>query len=511
MTTEIEIKLALAPEDADAVWRTPALSRLLRGKPARRTLFSAYYDTPDCFLRDHGVALRLRRDGRRWVQTLKHRGDAVGGLHTRNEHETPVAAQLLSFPAIIDAGGAHLIDDDDRRRAITVMFTTEFIRTTALLEPVPGQQVEISVDRGFVVAGRRREPLCEMELELKQGEPGCLFDLAEALVEELPLRVDNVSKAERGYRLAAGARARPVKAATAALEATTPVDDALRRVASACVQQLQANEFGVLESRDPEFLHQARVALRRLRAAFSVFSRAAPKAARAGRVDALRAIDLTLADARDWDVFCAGFLPQALADLPANGAAETLRRRAMALRARARRAARATLASRDYQRALLGMARLLVTREWQSLRQAPAAAAAGAPLHGFARETLARQRKRLRKLAHGCERSDPRQLHALRLRVKKLRYAGEFLSPLFSRKASRAFLSKLERLQTVLGEHNDVATAARLLEALAPGSPDGDAQRVLDYLGGYLAARRRGSLDKLESALRRAIDAKPFW
>lgn len=509
--TEIELKLSIAPEHAAAVWRSPALSALVRRKPAQRKLFSAYYDSPEFFLRDHGVALRLRRDGRQWIQTLKGGGSVVGGLHTRIEHETILPAQILSFPAIIAAGAADLIDDDALRRSITVVFTTEFSRTAAIVEPAPGESIEVSVDRGVIAAGQRRETLCEIELELKQGDPRCLFSLAEALTAQLPVRVDNLSKAERGYRLAAGTRAGPVKAAAIKLDSEAGVDAAFCAIVTACLQHLQANERGVLAGRNAEYLHQARVALRRLRTAFSVFSRAIPREAVATEIERLRAIGITLGEARDWDVFTDEFLHDALPDLHDDAAAAALRRRAVALRARARRRARELLASREYSLALLKLAETLYTMSWREHRQQAQAETAALPLRSFARKLLDRNAKKLRKLGQEADRNEPAQLHALRIRAKKLRYAGEFLSDLYSRKAARAYLSRLESLQAVLGRLNDHATAKRLLEILARPQADAEDQRVLTFLRGYLAGRRQADLALLADAWQRAEAAKPFW
>jgi len=102
MGQEIEIKLAIEARRASRAWQ--ALSRFPHEKPSTRRLFCAYYDTPDRLLKRNGVALRLRRDGQRWIQSVKSAGNAAGGLHRRAEHETGVATQLRSFPAMAQAG-----------------------------------------------------------------------------------------------------------------------------------------------------------------------------------------------------------------------------------------------------------------------------------------------------------------------------------------------------------------------------------------------------------------------
>lgn len=201
MAQEIEIKLSLEPEHARRLW--DVLARHHHGKPASRRLFSAYYDTPDRRLQSGGVVLRLRREGNRWIQAVKSVGIAAAGLYQRAEHATEVPAQLPSFPAMIDAGFGKLVADKQTREALQVAFTTEVRRSSTLIRPRPGTIIEISLDRGAIAAGERREPVCEVELELKAGETDALFDLALEIARGLPARLDNRSKAQRGYALAA--------------------------------------------------------------------------------------------------------------------------------------------------------------------------------------------------------------------------------------------------------------------------------------------------------------------
>ena len=86
------------------------------------------------------------------------------------------------------------------------LFVTEFDRVAIEIEPKPGTRIEAAVDRGMIRASEsgRSEPISEVELELKDGDPAALYDLALELLETAPLRIDLRSKSERGYRLAAG-------------------------------------------------------------------------------------------------------------------------------------------------------------------------------------------------------------------------------------------------------------------------------------------------------------------
>src|SRR3569623_3267371 len=85
---EIELKLALPPQQAAAFEKRMAWRR---SAPVQQDLVTRYFDTPDFALSALGVALRVRREGRRWLQTLKTEGEQQGGKSRRVEFELPVS------------------------------------------------------------------------------------------------------------------------------------------------------------------------------------------------------------------------------------------------------------------------------------------------------------------------------------------------------------------------------------------------------------------------------------
>ena len=153
-------------------------------------------------LRQQRIALRLRRVGHRWVQTVKTEGRVSAGLHERPEWECETTKDTFAFDRIADPPLRELFADPHLQHALHPVFVTEFSRTRRMLELPSGDVVECSLDRGEIRAGEKRLPICEVELELKSGDPTCLSDLALRLRETLSLKPENVSKAERGYRLA---------------------------------------------------------------------------------------------------------------------------------------------------------------------------------------------------------------------------------------------------------------------------------------------------------------------
>src|SRR5262249_55704635 len=156
------------------------------------------------------------------------------------------------------------------RRGLKPIFETRVRRTVYPIQS-GDSEIELTVDKGKVEAGRQSSPLCELELELKRGKSAELFKLARMLAEEVPVQLAVKSKAERGYALIAGELPQAVKAAPVALTPDYSRQAAFQIIARTCLRQLVANQPATLGG-DPEGLHQIRVALRRLRAAISLFA-----------------------------------------------------------------------------------------------------------------------------------------------------------------------------------------------------------------------------------------------
>ncbi|HEV8644043.1 MAG TPA: CHAD domain-containing protein [Burkholderiales bacterium] len=503
MSQEIEIKLSVPEEHALRLWEV--LARHPHDKPVTHRLFSAYYDTPERTLKTASAALRLRRDGRRWIQTVKSEGNVAGGLHQRAEHEVEVAAQLPNFPAIAEAGLGNLVADRRLRETLTVAFTTEFNRTSTLLRPAAGKVVEVSLDRGVIAAGDRREPICEIELELKSGTSRCLFDLALEIAAALPVRLDNRSKAERGYALAANSKPAPAKAAPTALTAHMTVEEAFFALVSQCLAHMQANEDGLLQGRDPEYLHQARVGLRRLRSVFRMFGAAVPREPFAAQLEQLRALGKTLGAARDWDVFVAEMLMHSAREVTDHPGIADLRKRAQAARRRADQSARTAVAAPDYTGMLLHLAATL---------NAGSGRGEGAPALGtlpqFAAAAMARQHSRVVKRGRGIEKMAFQDLHRLRIAVKRLRYFAEFFLPLAPKKA-RNYVRALCELQDLLGRLNDNAVAWRLLDTLGALESSPAYQQAVGYVRGWSAAEAERCRNQLPEAWKQFMKSQPWW
>ena len=208
MAIEKEIKLALPREQVDAAARYFASRAGAAGRAVR--LENIYFDTPSLTLARAKSALRLCRTPDGWLQTFKTVGVAQNGLHARHEWEMPVAGEALETARLLhacdEAGVATALSD--AAPELIALFRTDFTRTLWMLD-IDGTHIEAAIDQGEITAdvngATRRAPICEIELELKDGDDAALHALAAQLAAELPgLTPDDISKAQRGYQLREG-------------------------------------------------------------------------------------------------------------------------------------------------------------------------------------------------------------------------------------------------------------------------------------------------------------------
>ena len=124
---------------------------------------------------------------------------------------------------------------------------------------------------GTITANNLQQEICELEFELKSGHAEFLFDLAEQLLQQAPLFVEPQSKAARGYLLVGASTIKPIKAMPVLFHTDQSITDIYRCIIATALKQLLANIPGYFQHIDnPEYLHQIRVALRRMRSGLSL-------------------------------------------------------------------------------------------------------------------------------------------------------------------------------------------------------------------------------------------------
>ncbi len=455
---EVELKLRVAPADLLALRDHPALVDHQVGEAVTRRVVSIYFDTPDRVLAKRGISLRVRRVGRRRVQTvkLKLKGTAGGVLPSRRELEWRVAqdrpdlAKLANLARELDLPRASL-------RRLRAVFTTDVTRTEIALR-LDGTECLAALDRGHVVADARRIPLSELELELRVGSAVPIYRLALALHRDVPMLVSVQSKAEVGELLAFGGMPATPKATMPTARAEQTVGDAFRGLVQATVSHWLANQAAALAG-DAEGVHQMRIAIRRLGTVFNLFRcYVAPGVEKQARAELSR-FARVLGEARDWDVLIDQTLARAARNPRLREAAHTVAAAAEAFRERAHRRAAQAIQAPGYTSFLLRLSAQLEEQRWlagvEGGHQASIAAAAD--------RLVKRQARKARKAGRKIARLDAAARHDLRKKLKKLRYSVEFLRGLYAEPAVERYLRRLKRVLDRLGAANDLAVAEGLL------------------------------------------------
>jgi len=202
MATETELKLLVDPAAIEQLEQHPLL-QVATGQ-AVLMLRNTYYDTPALELAAARIALRVRQQGERYIQTLKTRGQSVNGLHQRGEWEWELDSERLD-PSLLTAEIWPEALPPAEQLTLVPVFTTDFRRRLWLIR-FEGADIEVAQDQGEVVCSgaegaRLSDPISELELELKAGPADALFSLARTLGQQIELRPSDISKAQRGYRL----------------------------------------------------------------------------------------------------------------------------------------------------------------------------------------------------------------------------------------------------------------------------------------------------------------------
>ena len=510
MSNEVELKLLIAPDDIERFLHHPVFETVARREVPPQQLLSVYYDTPDLELKERRIALRLRRIGDRWIQTVKTEGKVAAGLHERPEWECETAENTLDFDAIPDPGVREFFSDPHIRATLTPVFVTEFLRYESLSEFPDSDIVELSIDQGEIRAGEQRLPICEIECELKAGNPARLFTFALALQRQFPFS-SNVSKAERGYRLVTSGELVPAKATIPELSESLSAGEAFGRILQAGLIHLQANEDGALHRDDPEFIHQMRVALRRMRSALSIFSPLMPRERGEPIQVELRWLTKELDAARNWDVLTSQTLVAIVDAFPGVRELEQLKTVSETLRLQYRLRAREAIASTRYQKILLQLGAWLCTQPWNARLPDQVETAADEPVTAFSAQVLQKWHKRLKKRAKRLATLSSDERHRVRITAKKLRYASEFFSSLYVHKRVRRYLSALAELQEVLGMLNDAATTERLLQELEPTDGPLDLHAAKNLALGWARGSSQARNDTLVYAWKQVGKHKVFW
>ena len=460
---ETELKLTFPPEAENRLADHPAFKPRGANAPRSERIVSTYFDTPSHELARRGLSLRIRAVGKLRVQTLKSSGANGGAAMSRGEWEWPVKddkpdiALASSAPAVsrLPAGLG---------KQLQPIVVTDVMRTAHTLD-FQGSTIEAVLDSGSIVAGDQKQPVHELELELRHGALGTLYGLALSLHAATPLSIEAEGKAAPGYRLMERSAPTTKEAASIELKSDVAAGDGFRPIVGEILSHLLSNKSAALAG-DAEGLHQIKVAITRLRSALRLFAPLLEPHAAVAFQSKLQRMGQIIGAARDWDVFCLEALPKALGEIEELGWNRLLRESADARRRAADAASAREVGGAAFTALMLGVSAWIESREERmdmlgnkGLKQS---------LSKISADLLDRMADKVDKRGRGVgPETSAEKLHPLRKSLKKLRYSLEFLSSLYPRKATKRYLRPLKNLQKSLGIINDAAVALRLADELA--------------------------------------------
>ncbi len=499
---EVELKFQLPPGSRASLEANPALAAAAVKQHHKVT---TYFDTPDSVLDVAGLTLRVRRRGNTLIQTVKSRSDGRGVATNRNEWEWPIGRDEPDVGRLAEvrtlAMAATAIKDK-----LEPVFVTDIWRTTRLLHLDETTVVEAAIDEGSIEAGRAREPVSELELELKGGCVGSMYRLAAELQALAPLWILPESKAARGWHLRTGQTEGGQLAQMPKLGRLAPAAAGFHDILSGTLSHLIANIGATLHG-DPEALHEMRIAIRESRAVLQLFERHLDHEAAERFNAALRRFGEIFGAARDWDVFCLETLSKAMADLPAERL-EDLNLVAEVERQFAHATVADTVRGHDFTAMVLGLA--IWAEAGVTRPSALGDDRMGKRLRTLAPSLLDRAAGKVKQRGRHADRLSAAKRHGLRKSLKKLLFDVESLAGLYRPRVVKIYCGRCDALEEILGTANDAVVTQRLARTLVTAIRP-DLAMPAGVLTRWSERQGRKALQGLKAALKDFRATPMFW
>jgi len=512
---EFELKLLVDDHAASLIWKSAAAGGLVTSERASKSVLSIYHDTEDHALHRAGISLRLRRDGDRWVQTVKSGRSMKMGISRVSEFETGVEEARIDLDACADADLRSAIEALARNADLAPVYSTDIDRTEAEVRTQGGTRALLVVDRGSVIAGARTAGICEMEIELVDGPPEGVYEIARKVLPQGGARFSHVSKAGRGYLLAATGSIElppePRNARKIALKKRTGVADAASRVLGECAEQVFANVETVLLSSDPEGPHQLRIGLRRLRCALSLFRGVLDESSRRRLASEAGWMGKQISRLRDLDVLAMEVRQVMGVQAPGQFDFPSLLETVLTEISDERRRVRDFLKGPQALGFILDLAELVETvSSGPAIAKVPGGKQSG--LLSVSRREMKRRWKKAQEKARRLDELSIEERHQLRKELKKLRYAAEFVAPLYRRKEVAPFIRHLKSMQDVFGALADAAMVSDHLTGLpVTDVPSRGRERAIGWLLGAKTARAEEAWSHARRDWKELREAPRFW
>ncbi len=495
---EIELKFLVPPAKLDTIKRQTHIK-----SSVTENLAAYYFDTPDQILAKNGIALRIRKEGSDWVQTIKAKGD---GLASRIEHNYKLDGNLTNQKIIqnqlkpdlkiyIDTPIEKIVkklDINKLNNHLTCQYITDVDRTTRQIKK-QWQAIEVAFDTGKVIHGtdnNQIQPLQEVELELLRGQKDFLFETAKVWCKRYKLNLSTITKAERGNLLLAGKQhPNAVKADVKSLEIHKNMSSAqfIRAVTHNCLLQIMPNASAIVAgSKDGNHVHQLRVGIRRLRTALKFFDGFSQNI-NPDWMPMLKQTFNLLGEYRDRDVLKHKTQPM-LEDIGSPHVEWSTNIKVMPINA---------IQANDFQLTLLELIEFALSdadEEGKSKAAQPKLV-----------KILDKLFNKIATASNHFAELDLEAQHNVRKRLKSLRYICEFVAPIYNKKSTKAFIKYLKPAQNVLGDYNDNIVGYEFYLKRSKV----DAQAL--FAVGWFLAQEQQSAVICANSLKTVKNAPKFW
>ena len=464
MPAEKELEIKLAVPDLNIFGRilSDSAINLMQTKegPITRQFEALYFDTVDFSLQKAGIAYRIRREGDEWVATIKSDNGSKGALFNREEVNEKITSPEPSVKYFV---GTHLGDRlirvlGDAR--LQLLFTTKFDRTTLMLRTGASSVVEMALDHGTIWSGAVGSPILELELELKEGSVPDLMNLAGELASQFHIHPEPLSKYARGLALLdCGQTMQPVH--WSSKSQFTPAGLLLL-----CVKDIFASQSDSIKQQcTPNTIRALRIHIRRLRSLLKFFEPLLQKEGFKTHTEKLRQWGDLLGKIRDLDVLTAAWhefssLCNTLPD-HANNWIDIITERRGFLSA----TVLYTLEQGELTRCLFELQGWLLQEKDSDQEMSNLVSETETHVQKMLTTAVKDLRSEIAAI-NGIPKI--RQLHVLRIRIKRMRYLLEALS-VVSCFHDDAFIASTKKLQTLIGKIHDVYQIKGLLKKIETG------------------------------------------
>jgi len=481
------LELALSPEAAAALARHPAFHALHRQGRRAASVEITWHDTPEAELARQHQALSVERG----IWRLERLAPA--------DEIWPPATPA---PALAEAPNIATLPQE---MPATLPLASFSGRRQVLAGDTPAGPVTATLLTGTLRAFAGEAQACRLRLH---GPGPALRALGLSLAETLPVGPPGASLAAEAQALARGTHPSPPRRGPPEVAEGATTEAALAGIVAHLVAVVLGWAPDVAGGQVPEAVHQMRVGVRRLRSALAVFGPLFDPFALAATKAMLKDLACQLAPARDWHVFLAETLPPAIAAFPDEPRLAALMSAARRRRHAAYGTLHAWMAGPGWRAMEIELACFGALAPWRENADPARLEQLAGPAAGFATLVLGRRTRGMLRAGADFAALSPSDMHEVRKRGKKLRYAAECFAADFPPRKHRRFVEKLADLQQELGQVNDAASVAALLADLPPSIGRGWAAGALT---GFIAARRARVLRRAGEAWERFGRAEPFW